>query len=154
MTPAGGFWAQGLSEADVANDDYDVTYFPRWRGSATSSEPAATRSCETSQRKDEAWEWLKYCVSAEGMSIAHASQTPRCRASLNDELYGAGVGPAHWEVFYDTLDKFPTTGPMPAPPQQAAVEAALIKNVVGTITNGPDGVRPGWSPCSVTSNSP
>ena len=29
---------------------------------------------------------------------------------------------------------------MPAPPQQAAVESALIKNVVGTITNGPSGV--------------
>lgn len=30
---------------------------------------------------------------------------------------------------------------MPAPPQQAAVESALIKNVVTTITSGPGGVR-------------
>mgnify|MGYP000087118190 CR=1 FL=1 len=32
---------------------------------------------------------------------------------------------------------------MPAPPQQAAVESALLKNVVNTIMNGPNGVRPG-----------
>ena len=97
-----------------------------------------------SQRKEDAWQWLKYCVSLEGMSIAHNkpdSSLPR--KSLNDKLYGAGVGPAHWNVFYDTLIKFPTTGPMPAPPQQAAVESALLKNVVNTIMNGPGGVRPG-----------
>ena len=47
---------------------------------------------------------------------------------VNERLY-AGKGPAHWKVFYDTLDRFPTTGPIPAPPQQAAVETALIKNV-------------------------
>ena len=144
MTPAGGFWAQGLSDAGVANDDYDVTYFPKMAGQRHQFGAGGYAIMQTSQRKDEAWEWLKYCVSVEGMSIAHPrpdSSLPR--KSLNDKLYGAGVGPAHWEVFYDTLEKFPTTGPMPAPPQQAAVEAALIKNVVGTITNGPDGVRPG-----------
>ena len=48
-----------------------------------------------------------------------------------NEAFYAGNGPAHWQVFYDTLDRFPTTGPIPAPPQQAAVETALIKNVVG-----------------------
>ncbi|MFT3887645.1 MAG: hypothetical protein QM713_05715 [Arachnia sp.] len=72
---------------------------------------------------------------------SRASAMPR--RSLNDELYGAGVGPAHWKVFYDTLDKFPTSGPIPAPPQQAAVESALIKNVVASITNGKAGVRRG-----------
>ena len=47
---------------------------------------------------------------------------------VNEQLY-AGKGPANWKVFYDTLDRFPTTGPIPAPPQQAAVETALMKNV-------------------------
>ena len=75
------------------------------------------------------------------MNSARHSSIPR--RSLNTELFGAGLGPAHWEVFYDTLDKFPDTAPMPAPPQQAAVESALIKNVVGAITNGPGGVRRG-----------
>ena len=144
MTPAGGFWVQGLKEAGVANDAYDVTYFPAMNGQRHQFGAGGYAIMDVSERKDEAWEWLKYCVSVEGMSIAHNkpdSSLPR--RSLNDQLYGAGVGPEHWNVFYDTLVKFPTTGPMPAPPQQAAVESALLKNVVATIMNGPNGVRPG-----------
>jgi hypothetical protein len=52
---------------------------------------------------------------------------------VNEQFY-AETGPNHWQVFYDTLDKFPTTGPIPAPPQQAAVETALIKNVTAAVT--------------------
>ena len=144
MTPAGGFWVSGLNDAGMANDEYDVSFFPKMRSQRHQFGAGGYAMMQTSQRKDEAWEWMKYCVSVEGMSIAHQkpdSSLPR--RSLNAELYGAGVGPAHWEVFYDTLDRFPDTGPMPAPPQQAAVESALIKNVVSTITNGPTGVRRG-----------
>jgi multiple sugar transport system substrate-binding protein len=144
MTPAGGFWVKGLAEAGVANDEYDVTFFPRMAGQRHQFGAGGYAIMETSRRKDEAWEWLKYAVSAEGMLIAHPSPDSSLpRRSLNDQIYGAGVGPQHWKVFYDTLDKFPSTGPMPAPPQQAAVESALIKNVVTTITSGPGGVRRG-----------
>ncbi|MFY9713162.1 MAG: sugar ABC transporter substrate-binding protein [Microbacterium sp.] len=144
MTPAGGFWVQGLNDAGVANDEYDVSFFPKMRSQRHQFGAGGYAIMETSPRKDEAWEWLKYCISDEGLRIAHPkpdSSIPR--RSINDELYGAGMGPKHWQVFYDTLDKFPETGPMPAPPQQAAVESALIKNVVTTITNGPGGVRRG-----------
>lgn len=144
MTPAGGFWVQGLAEAGVANDEYDVTFFPKMRGQRHQFGAGGYAMMETSPRKDEAWEWMKYCVSVEGMGIAHPkpdSSIPR--RTMNAERYGAGTGPQHWQVFYDTLDKFPTTGPIPAPPQQAAVESALIKNVVTTITSGPGGVRRG-----------
>ncbi len=144
MTPAGGFWVKGLNDAGLGNDEYDVTYFPKMRGQRHQFGAGGYAMMRTSERKDEAWEWMKYCISVEGMSIAHQqpdSSLPR--RSLNAELYGGDIGPKHWEVFYDTLDRFPTTGPMPAPPQQAAVESALIKNVVGTITNGQTGVRRG-----------
>ncbi len=144
MTPAGGFWVHGLNQAGVGNDDYDVTFFPKMRSQRHQFGAAAYSIMETSPRKEEAWEWLKYVVSKEGMRLAHPNpDSSLTRRSLNDERYGAGVGPKHWNVFYDTLDKFPTTGPMPAPPQQAAIESALIKNVVTTITSGPDGVRRG-----------
>ncbi len=144
MTPAGGFWVQGLNDAGMTNDEYDVTYFPKMRSQRHQFGVDGYAIMETSQRKDEAWEWIKYSASLEGMRFARPKpDTNAARRSVNDELYSAGVGPAHWNVFYDTLDKFPTTGPIPAPPQQAAVESALIKNVVGAITNGPDGVRRG-----------
>ena len=62
------------------------------------------------------------------IAIPMPNTTPTRRSMVNEAFY-AGTGPAHWQVFYDTLDRFPTTGPIPAPPQQAAVETALIKNV-------------------------
>ena len=71
---------------------------------------------------------------------------------VNEALY-AGKGPAHWQVFYDTLDKFPSSGPIPAPPQQAAVETALIKNVLGAVTGSAGNVRRPWRRCSGTSSS-
>lgn len=138
MTPAGGFWVQGLSEGGMAPSEYDVTYFPRWQGQRHQFGAAGYAMMSTSQRKDEAWEWIKFCTTRQGMELAFPtpSTTPVRRSMCNEDLYGE-IGPAHWNVFYDTLDTLPC-GPIPAPPQQAAVESALIKNVVGAVTAGSD----------------
>ncbi len=53
--------------------------------------------------------------------------TPARRSMLTAERYRE-TGPNHWQVFYDTLDKFPDTGPIPAPPQVAEVEQVLLKH--------------------------
>ncbi len=45
MTPAGGFWAQGLADGGMGPDDFDVTFFPAPGPSATSSGPPGTPSC-------------------------------------------------------------------------------------------------------------
>jgi multiple sugar transport system substrate-binding protein len=57
---------------------------------------------------------------------------------VTEALY-SGKGPAHWKVFYDTLDQLPAA-PIPAPPQQAAIETALIKNVLGAVTGAQSGL--------------
>ncbi|RRD50228.1 ABC transporter substrate-binding protein [Arachnia propionica] len=134
MTPAGGFWVQGLSEAGLAPDDYDVGFFPRWRSQRHQFGAAGYAILKTSTRQDQAWEWVKFCTSREGMELAFPdpNTTPTRRSMCNDELY-AEKGPKHWKVFYDTLEKHPCA-PIPAPPQQAAVETALIKNVLGAVT--------------------
>ena len=138
MTPAGGFWVDGLAEGGMGPQDYDVTYFPRARSQRHQFGAAGYAMMRTSQRKDEAWEWIKFCASAEGMRLSFpAPNTTPVRRSMVDEAFYAGVGPKHWQVFYDTLDRFPSTGPIPAPPQQAGVEAALIKNVLGAVTAAP-----------------
>jgi multiple sugar transport system substrate-binding protein len=93
---------------------------------------------KTSKRKDEAWEWIKFNARKEAMQLAiPAPATTPTRRSMVNEAFYAKTGPRHWQVFYDTLDKFPTTGPIPAPPQQAAVETALIKNVIAAVTGDP-----------------
>jgi len=134
MTPAGGFWVQGLAEAGLKPDDYDVGYFPKWRSQRHQFGAAGYAILKTSKRKDEAWEWVKFCTSREGMQLAFPSPntTPTRRSMCNEALYSQ-KGPSHWKVFYDTLDQLPCA-PIPAPPQQAAVETALIKNVLGAVT--------------------
>ncbi|MEZ2388290.1 sugar ABC transporter substrate-binding protein [bacterium RCC_150] len=130
MTPAGGYWVQGLHEAGMKEDGFDVQFFPRWRTQRHQFGTAGYAIMKTAKDKDAAWEWLKFSSSLEAMRLVFPTPntTPARRSMVNEELY-AGRGPKHWKVFYDTLDKFPTTGPIPAPPQQAAVETALMKNV-------------------------
>lgn len=134
MTPAGGYWVQGLFEAGMTPDDYDVQYFPRWRTQRHQFGAAGYAIMKTSERKDEAWEWVKFCTSREGMHLAFPAPntTPTRRSMCNEALYGE-KGPRHWPVFYDTLDRL-EAAPIPAPPQQAAIETALIKNVTGAVT--------------------
>lgn len=136
MTPAGGYWVNGLTEAGMTQADYDVQYFPRWRSQRHQFGAAGYALMKTSERKDEAWEWIKFCISREGMKLAlpRPDTTPTRRSMCNEQLYGR-IGPRHWRVFYDTLDRM-DAAPIPAPPQQAAVETALIKNVTGAVTSG------------------
>jgi multiple sugar transport system substrate-binding protein len=142
MTPAGGFWVEGLNEGGMSEDDFDVSFFPRWRTQRHQIGAAGYAIMRTSERKDEAWEWIKFCATKEAMELAMpAPNTTPTRRSMVNEAFYAGKGPKHWQVFYDTLDRFPTTGPIPAPPQQAAVDTALIKNVLGAIT-GPASAVP------------
>ena len=140
MTPAGGYWVQGLSEAGMTEREFDVQYFPRWRSQRHQFGAAGYAIMRTSQRKDEAWEWVKFCTSREGMKLAFPAPntTPTRRSMVTEALY-SGKGPAHWKVFYDTLDQLPAA-PIPAPPQQAAIETALIKNVLGAVTGSPSGL--------------
>jgi len=129
-TPAGGYWVQGLHEAGMGANDFDVQFFPRWKTQRHQFGTAGYAIMKTAKDKDAAWEWIKFSSSREAMELIFPNPitTPARRSMVNEQLY-SGKGPAHWKVFYDTLDRFPTTGPIPAPPQQAAVETALMKNV-------------------------
>ena len=144
MTPAGGYWAEGLREGGMTADQFDVSFFPKMRSQRAQFGASGYAIMRTSERKDAAWEWIKFCASRTGMALTTPAPntTPARRSMLTDSFY-AESGPKHWRVFYDTLDRFPDSAPIPAPPQQAAVETALIKNVVSTITRGTRGVRPG-----------
>ena len=138
MTPAGGYWCQGLSEGGMGPNDFDVAYFPKWRSQRHQFGAAGYMTLKTSERKDQAWEWIKFNASKQAMQLALPvpATTPTRRSMVNEAFYSK-TGPKHWQVFYDTLDRFPTTGPIPAPPQQAAVETALIKNVTEAVTGNP-----------------
>ncbi|MEV0177431.1 extracellular solute-binding protein [Streptomyces sp. NPDC050803] len=129
VTPAGGFWAGGLHLAGMQSEDYDVQYFPRWRTQRMQYGAAGYALLRTSKKQDEAWEFIKYAARRETLDELFVTNqtTPARRSMLTADRYRE-TGPNHWQVFYDTLDKFPDTGPIPAPPQVAEVEQVLLKH--------------------------
>lgn len=142
-TPAGGYWVQGLADGGMTPAQFDVQFFPRWRTQRHHFGAAGYAIMRATTKADQAWEWLKFTSSKEAMELAFPTPatTPTRRSMLTDRFY-TGKGPEHWSRFYETLDRFPTSGPIPAPPQQAAVETALIKNVSRAVSGGPEDVAP------------
>ncbi|MBG0857594.1 extracellular solute-binding protein [Streptomyces spinoverrucosus] len=142
VTPAGGFWAGGLHLAGMRPGTFDVQFFPRWRTQRMQFGAAGYALLRTSRRQDEAWEFIKYAARRDTLTrLFETNQTtPARRSMLTADRY-AESGPAHWRVFYDTLDRFPDTAPIPAPPQVAEVEQVLLKHT-GTALSSPRSVRP------------
>lgn len=134
MTPAGGYWAQGLHDGGMGPGAFDVTYFPQWRTQRQSFGAEGYAVMKTSTRKEQAWEWIKFCISTEGIQLAIPKpNTTPARRSLVDAAFYAESGPKNWKIFYDTLDHL-DCWPIPAPPQQAGTQNALIKNTPNAIT--------------------
>jgi ABC-type glycerol-3-phosphate transport system substrate-binding protein len=127
MTPAGGFWAGGLHSAGFTRTQFDVQYFPRWRNQRTHFGTAGKMILKSSQVPDAAWEFCKFFASKEAMEIELAgnSSTPTRRSMMTAARY-APTGPAHWQVFYPTLDHDGTRA-MPAPTYYNAENNSLVK---------------------------
>ncbi|UED83893.1 extracellular solute-binding protein [Streptomyces profundus] len=141
VTPAGGFWAGGLHEAGMDPAGYDVRFFPRWRSQRHQFGGAGYALLRTSNKPDEAWEFIKYSVRTEVLeALFQANQTTPARRSMVDAARYRETGPAGWRTFYDTLDAFPDTGPIPAPPRVTEVELALTKHT-STALSSPGSVR-------------
>ncbi|GAB2581058.1 sugar ABC transporter substrate-binding protein [Streptomyces capparidis] len=142
VTPAGGFWAGGLHTAGMSADAYDVQHFPRWRTQRHQYGAAGYALLRTSKKQDAAWEFIKYTTRREVLAeLFRTNETTPARRSMVDAARYRETGPANWPVFYDTLDRFPDTGPIPAPPQAAEVEQLLLKHT-GTALADPGAVRP------------
>lgn len=126
MAIGGGFWAGGLHNAGMGPDTFDVQFFPKWKVQRHLFGTGGYGIFESSKNKDLAWEFLKSLVDPSAISILTAgnSTTPARRSMLTAERY-APTGPKNWKVFYDTLDKYPNTAPIPAPPYYNALANAL-----------------------------
>lgn len=128
MTPAGGFWAGGLNEAGMAADAFDVQFFPQWKSQRHQFGTGGLIMVEDSPSKDLAWEYMKYYVSKGAMELVFSGNfsTPTRRSMMTAERYES-TGPEHWQVFYDTLDRFPDSAPIPAPPQANEMTAIFMR---------------------------
>ena len=119
MTPAGGFWSGGLINAGMKNGDFDVQFWPKWASQRHQLGVGAAWILNGAESEDQAWEFVKFNTQKEVMEkigfFGELTETTPVRRSMNDEKRYSKSGPANWHVFYDTLDKRPDTGPIPAP---------------------------------------
>lgn len=119
MTPAGGFWSGGLIDAGMKPGDFDVQFWPKWKSQRHQLGVGGAWLLKGAPNQDQAWEFVKFNTKKDVMEMIgffgpHTGTTP-VRRSMNDAKRYSETGPANWHVFYDTLDKRPDTGPIPAP---------------------------------------
>ncbi|MHB8630039.1 MAG: twin-arginine translocation signal domain-containing protein [Aggregatilineales bacterium] len=120
MTVGGGFWSGGLIQAGMKKGDFDVQFWPKWVTQRHQLGVGAAWLLKGSPVQDSAWEFVKFNTKKEVMDMigffqaGNVTTTPVRRSMNTADRYGAS-GPANWHVFYDTLDKRPDTGPIPAP---------------------------------------
>ncbi|MEZ4679111.1 MAG: extracellular solute-binding protein [Caldilineaceae bacterium] len=133
MIPAGGFWSGGLHNAGMEPDAFDVQFWPKWVSQRHQFGTANlfVVNTQNSESMETAWDYMKVRISKEGME-AHGvfnpvTLTTPARRSMNNEARYANTGPANWQVFYETLDKYPDTAPIPAPPVSNPMTTAYTK---------------------------
>ncbi len=120
MTPAGGFWAGRLKNEGMEKGDFDVQLWPAWRNQKHQFGTGGHWLAAGATAPEEAWEFMKIEVSHEGFQASPFFYpviiTTSARRSYSQAANYESTGPANYEVFYDTLDKHPSTSPIPAPP--------------------------------------
>ena len=119
MTPAGGFWSGGLINAGMNMGDFDVQFWPKWASQRHQLGVGAAWILNGAENEDQSWEFVKFGTKKEVMEMmsffGELTATTPVRRSMNDEKRYSKSGPANWHVFYDTVDKRPDTGAIPAP---------------------------------------
>lgn len=137
MTPAGGFWAGGLSNSGMQPDSFEARLFPKWKSQRHQFGTAGYVIMQDAKNKDLAWEYIKYLSGVEAMTtdLAGNNTTPTRRSMMTADRYNP-TGPASWQVFYDTLDKHPDTAPIPAPPQANPMTTIFNKYTGIAMTGG------------------
>ncbi len=131
MTPAGGFWAGGLFNTGSPKGQFDVQLMPRWKSQRHQFGTGGHWMGKGSTAKDTVWAFLKDEVTLDSMNInglfaPYILTTPTRRSMLTADRFEK-TGPANWKIFYDTLDKYPDTAPIPAPAKSDAITNVFTK---------------------------
>ena len=116
---------------------FDVQFFPKWKTQRHLFGTGGLTLSAHSNNKDLAWELLKSLVSPSSIDIICAGNTttPTRKSMMTASRY-APTGPAHWQVFYDTLTDHPDTAPIPAPPYYNALATSLNQRTTQAMSSG------------------
>jgi multiple sugar transport system substrate-binding protein len=133
----GGFWAGGLHNAGMKPDEFNVQFFPTWKSQRHLFGTGGYAIFKSSKNQDLAWEVLKLLTQPSSFEIIAPGNvtTPARKSLMTAERYKT-TGPKNWNVFYDTLTKYPDSAPIPAPPYYNAMATALNTRTTEAISTG------------------
>jgi multiple sugar transport system substrate-binding protein len=114
--------------------DFDIQLYPKGDTYKTVFGGAGYPILKSSKNPDLAWEYQKFTVSAAseqqyvGTAEKPGDSIPSLR-SVAQTISKVGVPPANSDLFYDSIDKYPTLVPYPAPAKYSAFESTVLRHL-------------------------
>ncbi|XVV09860.1 ABC transporter substrate-binding protein [Actinoplanes sp. CA-131856] len=113
---------------------FDIQLYPKGDTYKTVFGGAGYPILKSSKNPDLAWEYQKFTVSEEiekqyvGTPEKPGDSIPS-RRSIAQTIAKTGVPPANSDLFYDSIDKYPTLVPYPAPAKYSAFESTVLRHL-------------------------
>ena len=126
---------------------FDVQKYPTGDTYKTVVGAAGYPILKSSQNPDLAWEFQKYAASSAvqdseiGTPTAPRDSIPSTRSTA-DKTVAAGIPPANGQLFYDSVDKYDSLTPFPAPAKYSEYESTVLR-YTQLIFGGEDSVADG-----------
>ncbi|GIM89656.1 ABC transporter substrate-binding protein [Paractinoplanes toevensis] len=114
--------------------DFDIQLYPKGDTYKTVFGGAGYPILKSSKNPDLAWEYQKFTVSTDiekqyvGTADKPGDSIPS-RRSLAQTISKVGVPPANSDLYYDSIDKYPTLVPYPAPAKYSAFESTVLRHL-------------------------
>lgn len=114
--------------------DFDIQLYPKGDTYKTVFGGSGYPILKSSKNPDLAWEYQKFTVSEEiekqyvGTPDKPGDSIPS-RRSISQTISKVGVPPASSDLFYNSIDKYPTLVPYPAPAKYSAFESTVLRHL-------------------------
>jgi ABC-type glycerol-3-phosphate transport system substrate-binding protein len=131
MLPAHRFMVGRLKGAGMSQDDFDILLMPAAKTQRHQFGTSSIAVMKDNKAPEVAWPLMKFIVSKPEIDawVKGGVHTSTRRSVANDPKQHEGIGPAHWQLFYDALDKRPDTGPIQDPAEKKEMTAIFVKYV-------------------------
>ncbi|ETK34970.1 ABC transporter substrate-binding protein [Microbispora sp. ATCC PTA-5024] len=113
---------------------FDIQLYPKGDTYKTVFGGAGYPILKASKNPDLAWEYQKFTVSTDiekqyvGTPDKPGDSIPS-RRSVAQTISTVGVPPANSDLFYDSIDKYPTLVPYPAPAKYSTFESTVLRHL-------------------------
>lgn len=111
---------------------FDIQLYPKGDTYKTVDGAGAYPILKSTKNPDLAWEFEKFTVSSDieksyvGTPTKPGDSIP-ARRSVAQTISKVGVPPVNSDLFYDSIDKYPSLVPYPAPPKYSEFESTVLR---------------------------